>query len=83
MGSDNFHWDLVGRGVREAQEKTRRELVDALARNTKLEAGLRAVLLFHSPSPWDQEKQRLWQEYTGGDDASTKALCDFIRKLEP
>lgn len=39
----------------------------------------RAALLFHSASPWDVEKAAEWKRLTGSDDATTRALCEFLR----
>jgi hypothetical protein len=43
--------------------------------------GLEATLLFHSSSPWDDTKAARWSELTGSTDATTKALCDFLRSI--
>lgn len=44
---------------------------------------LRAVLLFHSASPWTPDKQLRWKQLTGLDpgNVTTKAMCDHIRSL--
>lgn len=41
---------------------------------------LRAVLLFHSASPWEQQ-QAEWLRITGSREATTKVLCDHIRAV--
>lgn len=41
---------------------------------------LRAVLLFHESGPWTDEKRRMWFDLTGRHEATTKALCDFVRE---
>lgn len=41
---------------------------------------LEAVLLFHSASPWDDSKRLRWLELTGTTDATTKTLCETVRK---
>lgn len=46
-----------------------------------MEQALRAVLLFHSSSPWTAEKSRLWEEFTGTPEATTKILCDTLRVI--
>jgi hypothetical protein len=38
-------------------------------------------LLFHSPSPWDECKITEWQRITGTREATTRVLCDHIRKV--
>lgn len=39
-----------------------------------------AVLLFHSPSLWTDTKRLCWMELTGSSEATTKVLCDTVRK---
>lgn len=52
---------------------------DPGARRALTEA-LRAVLLFHSGSPWTPEKSAEWDRLVGGfREASTKVLCDTVR----
>lgn len=41
---------------------------------------LQATLLFHSASPWDAEKRMRWLELTGSSEATTRALCDAVRR---
>lgn len=55
----------------EADNATVRLLVD----------GLEATLLFHSGGHWDETKAARWAELTGNDEATTKALCDFLRSI--
>jgi len=40
----------------------------------------RALLMFHSGEPWTPERQSEWNLLTGGADATTKGLCDFVRE---
>ncbi len=40
---------------------------------------LEAVLLFHAGGPWDGASAQRWRDLTGGDNASTKGLCDVVR----
>lgn len=40
---------------------------------------LDAVLLFHSGSPWTDEKRAAWRRASGQDEATTKVLCDVVR----
>lgn len=58
-----------------------RQLAAARARVEALEAGLRMVLLFHGVGGWDSEKRLSWANLTGGQPATTKALCDKLRAL--
>lgn len=39
----------------------------------------KATLLFHSGAPWTPQKSAEWRELTGGDDATSHALCNFVR----
>lgn len=47
----------------------------------RLEEALCLVLEFHNPAPWTAERRLMWKTITGSDDASTKAMCDHIRKV--
>jgi len=40
---------------------------------------LKAVLLFHSASPWDQAKSTEWWNLTQSNEATTRVLCDTVR----
>lgn len=40
-----------------------------------------AVLLFHSGSLWTPEKQERWRALTGRTEATSKALCDWLREV--
>ena len=42
---------------------------------------LEATLLFHSGQPWDKEKSSKWFQITKAYEATTKVLCDHIRKV--
>lgn len=42
---------------------------------------LELVLLFHSGNPWDEAKAKRWTELGGGTDASTKSMCNAIRRV--
>jgi len=42
---------------------------------------LEATLLFHSGQPWDKAKSSRWTQLTKSYEATTKALCDHIRKV--
>lgn len=45
----------------------------------KLTEALEAVLLFHSASPWTEEKRTHWWNLTQTNEATTKNLCDTVR----
>lgn len=47
---------------------------------TPQEAALEAVLLFHDASPWDVTKRYAWYALTRSTEATTKVLCDTVRK---
>lgn len=54
---------------------------EALADNWfALRAALRAVLLFYHPGLWDQEQRITWGNLTQHGEATTKVLCDTVRK---
>ena len=42
---------------------------------------LKLVLLFHGAAPWTEELSKQWKETTGEDDATTRVLCDHVRKV--
>lgn len=47
-----------------------------------LRDALRLVLLFHRGGQWTDEDGQEWERITkGGNDATTKAMCDHIRKV--
>lgn len=41
---------------------------------------LEAVLLFHSPEPWTEEKRLKWLDLTGKSLATEFSLCDTVRR---
>ena len=48
-------------------------------RIAKLEAAMRAVLLFHSGGLWTPERVTKWVEIVGPQGCTTKVLCDHLR----
>ena len=48
--------------------------------NPKLIEALEAVLMFHSGEQWDSDRRLQWNNLTECADATTKGLCDFIRR---
>lgn len=48
---------------------------------TDAERLARAVLLFHSESPWTPEKQATWRQLTGEPECTTVKLCNLARKI--
>jgi len=58
--------------------------VEKILARVKLEEQQRAlhlVLAFHRGGAWTDEDRALWREITGGDEATTKSMCDHIRKV--
>lgn len=43
--------------------------------------GIEFVLRFHRGGHWTEEDSRLWARWTGGDDATTRAMCDQLRQV--
>jgi len=41
---------------------------------------LRAVLMFYKAPPWTPRDAEVWTEHTGTEEATTKNLCDAIRR---
>lgn len=41
---------------------------------------LDAVLIFHSGTEWDASRRAAWKRCTGSDEATTKVLCDTVRR---
>ena len=74
--------ELIGALAKEeAMKSTIADLEKLIDAGDEYRDALRMVLLYHSGSPWDAEKQRRWQRWTGRDEATTRALCDQIRAL--
>ena len=46
----------------------------------QLRHALELVLLYHSGGEWTPEKDNTWVTSTGRAEATTKALCDFVRQ---
>lgn len=42
---------------------------------------IKLALLFHSSSPWDDDKRAEWLRITGSTEATTKVLCDHLRAV--
>lgn len=45
-----------------------------------LARALEAVLLFHAGGPWDEARVQRWRTLTGSEEATTKTMCDAVRK---
>jgi len=46
----------------------------------RLREACKATLMFHRECVWDTVKQQEWYELTGDPAATTKVLCDFVRR---
>jgi hypothetical protein len=51
-----------------------------MAASPRLRDAAEATLLFHQASRWDDECAARWRELTGVREATTRALCDFVRR---
>lgn len=51
-----------------------------LARELLMVSALEAVLLFHSGQPWTEDTALFWERMTGTREATTKTLCDCVRR---
>ena len=56
------------------------EMRNKMTKQEKLENALKATLLFHMSSHWDETSRKAWKRLTGRDAATTRTLCDFIRE---
>jgi len=54
-------------------------LREELIRIHKLKAALQLVLLFHQ-GVWDDKNKKMWSKITGGKEATTRVMCDFVRE---
>ncbi len=66
---------------KETIEDLQREVAHLQEKVGKLEDALSMVLLFHSDGYWSKEKGARWKKITGRHSATTKGMCDHIRKL--
>ena len=65
--------------VRQENETLRERIGKLEAYNEHYRSALKAVLLFHSTSPWDDKKRHEWERYSGGAEATTRILCSLVR----
>jgi hypothetical protein len=49
--------------------------------SARLREALELVLLVHRGGPWATEERQRWLAVTGSQEASTRSLCDHIRKV--
>ena len=49
--------------------------------NQQLRDALRLPLLFHKGGEWKAEDKELWFDITKSTEATTKVMCDHIRKV--
>jgi len=71
--------DTIGNMAVRLMELTR-ERDTALKQTSRLRDAVEAVLMFHSAGPWDTQKLLKWDRHTGCAEATTKGLCDVLRK---
>lgn len=55
--------------------------IKMLFRCGKMIKALELVLLFYTGGPWDDKAKALWLSITGNEEATTKSMCDYIRKV--
>lgn len=53
---------------------------DLSARAQAMRGALEVVLLFHAADGWTEEKRVRWRELTGSSEATTRVLCDTVRR---
>lgn len=51
-----------------------------LAASPAMKAACEATLLFHSLGPWGEQQRLEWFNLTGMSEATTKNLCEFVRR---
>jgi len=54
---------------------------DSLTDIQRLREALQAVLLFYTVGDWSATKQEMWLAITGSSEATTRVLCDHIRRV--
>lgn len=54
---------------------------EAADRLDELEEAVQVVLLFHGGGAWTEADHAVWRERTGEDMASTRTLCDYLRRV--
>jgi hypothetical protein len=58
------------------------DCLDAMEKDRdRMRAALNLVLTFYGAPYWDPDLRSDWKEATGSDEATTKVLCDHIRKV--
>ena len=74
---DGYDVAFLAPGLAEREVKANGMLIAA---SPLLRDACRAVLLFHSGGEWDEERRNEWHALTGEDEATTKILCDTVRR---
>lgn len=74
---DGYDVAFLANGQAEEEVKANGRLIAAAP---ALRDACEAVLLFHSGGPWDETKREQWFNLTQETDATTKVLCDTVRK---
>ncbi len=88
IGGESFRvvWDETGTGYDIAYVNPYGTIDNAnanarlIAAAPNLRDACEAVLLFHSGGEWDEAKRNEWFNLTGETDATTKIMCDTVRR---
>lgn len=64
-----------------AHDQALRDAARSSRASGALRSALELPLLFHGGSPWDDAKRARWKAITGSDEATTRVMCDHIRKV--
>lgn len=54
---------------------------ETISREQAYQKALETVLLFHGEGQWDITMRRKWEEITGSPVATTRSLCDYVRRV--
>lgn len=74
---DGYDVAFLAPAMTEGQAKANGMLIAA---SPLLRDACRAVLLFHSGADWNEERRNEWHALTGEGEATTKILCDTVRR---
>lgn len=67
--------------LHDARKALEEDYDDTKLLRSDLVAALKLVLMFHSGKPFGQKARTGWYAITGKHDATTKVMCDHIRKV--
>lgn len=74
---DGYDVAFMARGGHAGADEANGRLIAA---SPLLRDACRAVLLFHSGADWNEERRNEWHALTGEGEATTKILCDTVRR---